>query len=154
MPTFTQSRQDQIEARAQHIERVIKPNIYAVGTLRQAQGRGMLVFADRGTYEAMARRFIERLSYLTYGKTHLERYNRHLPAAVTIEGLTTPKRLHLNILINKPDWKDEVEFEQHMVTEWNSLEWARRDFEIGARTGDCVRYSLKEGPDSLLFMTR
>jgi hypothetical protein len=142
-----------IEAWARHIEATIKPNIYAVGTLIQATFNGHMIQGNRDTYERMARHFVDRLSCLTYGKTNFERHGKRLPVAVTIEGLTG-KRRHLNFLINKPDWKDEVDFEQHMIDEWNILGWVRRDLYISHRTGDCVRYSLKEGPDSLLFTTR
>lgn len=153
MNTLSQSRQYQIEARARYIESAIRPNIYAVGTLVQAQYTGMWIPGDRDTYDKQARHFIDRLSYLTYGKTNFERHGKRLPAAVTIEGIAG-KRAHLNILLNKPNWKDEVEFEQYMIDEWNKLGWVRRDLFIEHRTGDCVRYSLKEGPDSLLFTTR
>lgn len=142
-----------IEAWARHIEANIKPNIYAVGTLVQAMFTGHMFQGERETYKRMADHFIDRLSYLTYGKTNFERHGKRLPVAVTLEGLKG-KRLHLNFLINKPEWKDEVDFEQHMIDEWNELGWVRRDLYVSHRTGDCVRYSLKEGSDSLLLITR
>lgn len=154
MTTFTQSRNDQIEARAQYIESEIKPNIYAVGTLVQGMYTGMWWDGNRDLYHSMASHFIDRLTVLTGGKNALKRFGKRLPSAVTIEGLNRGSRIHLNFLIHKPDWKDEVEFEQHMIDEWRLLEWGRRDFRIDHIEKDPIRYSLKFGPDSLLFITK
>lgn len=154
MRTYSQSHYDQINVRARHIEKVISPNVYAVGTLMQGQYTGMMMPGDRYTYEPVARQFIERLSRRIYGKTSYDRHRKLLPAAVTIEGKRKPTRYHLNFLIQRPEWKDMPEFQFLAIEEWNKLDWTRADFYVGPRTGDCVRYSLKEGPDSLLFITR
>jgi hypothetical protein len=149
-----------IEPYARAIEEHVDPNIFAVGTLQQARvtnhvyrGKKMSIRipGDRHRYEAEAWKFIKRLSKRIYGKAY-DRHKKLLPAAVTLEG-GVEKRFHLNLLIRHPDWMDEVDFEQAFLAEWNELHWSRPDVMVYPALPECVRYSLKEGPDSLLLIT-
>lgn len=144
-----------IEAAAQDIEQRIDPNIYAVCTLKQAVPCGnQLVRGDLVQYAVEAARFIRRLSKRVYGKSNYARTKKELPAAVTLEGDGNNRRFHFNVLIRKPDWISHADFKAVFIKEWSRMQWGRNDVYFEERYDDCVRYSLKEGANSLIYQTR
>jgi hypothetical protein len=148
-------KQAAIEAWARHIEAYVQPDMYGVGTLKQAIVNGnVMIKGDPYRYQEIAKQFIIRLSSRINGRTNFERHRTEIPAAVTLEGDGSIKRFHLNFLIKKPEWLSWVDFTSMFRIEWDRLDWSRDDLDLNARTGDCVRYSLKEGPDSLIYLNR
>lgn len=144
----------QREELAHWIEDRLKPDVYVVATLKQ----GIISTAGgylRGTEERYIHaweQFIHRLSHRIYRKAY-RRFGTLLPHAMMIEGgsnIVIHTRWHLNINIRRPDWVPFEDLETVFREEWAKIEWAMGDVYFNQRTGDCVGYSLKDGPEALL----
>ena len=125
------------------------------------------------TLHERAGQFIARLSKAIYGKTAYRRFKLTIPNALTLEGngngrscfwLSHEKdprslkergkvRYHFNILLRKPEWMPFDQLEEIIKNIWRSCDWTMPDINIEERTGDCVGYSLKEGPETLVTKT-
>ena len=160
------------------IDEKLKPNVYAVVTLKQAirapnfeQSRW--IRGTRSIFEDEVARFYCRLAKEIHGRSAWSRHKHKLiiPNAATIEGgalgvidgdwhssgfrssaiySVTQKRAHINILLRQPEKISFPAFSQRFTDVWRSMDWAMPDVYIEKRTGNCVSYSLKEGMDSLL----
>lgn len=146
------------------IEQRLNPNIYAVGTLKQgiqthAQGHFLghkYVFSEtwtKGTREIYAKEyneFIKRLSRI-YCKKAYKRHKRLFSNAATLEGGAEGMRYHINMMFRCPTSVSFSDFEKAVRKSWTDGAWMLSDIIIEKRTGDCVGYSLKTGPDALLL---
>ena len=133
----------------------ICPNVYVVGTLKQGigtYGSGFKTFihGDNFRYEEVYRQFVCRLSKRIYGKTNYKRWGKNIPNAGTLEG-GNHMRFHLNILLQRPDFINESEFEIVIQEEWAKLQWAMPDINIQTCGSGCIYYVLKEGEDRVFF---
>ena len=151
---FTSEQRRIQEAYASHIYEKVNPDIYAVCTLKQGIFTdNIYIPGDPARYAAEAKRFIRRLSRRVYGRNYA-RTKKEIPAAVTLENHKGEQRFHLNVMLRKPDWMSHNRFETAFTLEWMKMPWGRDDMKFGVRYADCVRYSLKEGSDSLVYLTR
>ena len=142
-----------VEAQARWIEEMIRPDIFAVPTLKKARRLDDgWEWGDRFIYDRAAATSLNNLSRTIF-KNAYRRFGKQIPVATTIEGNRFDMRYHLNFLIRKPDFMSFEDFEQAFRSEWSKNDWALPDLTFEERTGDCVRYALKEGPDSLLMLS-
>ena len=124
----------------------VKPNTYAVLTLKQSVYVNYLVKGDRIHYEKTFKSFIRGLTKRVYGCNN---YKKRLLYLCTLEGGDIG-RFHINLCIRRPDWLPLDDFRKMIADEWIKLEWAMPEIYVEDRYADCVGYSLKEGSDSLL----
>ena len=164
---------------AQWIDEKLQPNIYAVGTLKPRRNMWSgnsrsSIWGCEDRYEAACRQFLCRLTKTVYGKRHWRDNKTLLPCAATLEGNGEGRalrvrptsenhsglsgtqsgnrlvRYHLNLMFRRPDWITFEEFQCAIAEGWQKSPWAMPDIKIEQRLGDCVGYSLKEGPETLL----
>jgi hypothetical protein len=144
---------------AHWIEQNIQPNVYAVATLKQSivvENGALKIFVkgDREKYDLAAACTLNNLSRKIY-KNAYRRSGKIVPVATTFEGDGQIIRYHLNFLLSKPKWMPFDIFEKLFREEWSKNAWARPIAYFRERTGNCVLYSLKEGPEALLpYSTR
>lgn len=133
----------------------IQPNVFAVGTLKLGMGSfgcGFKTFiaGDDFRYEEVYRQFICRLSKRVYGKANYRRYGKKIPNAGTLEG-DSHMRYHLNLLLQRPDFISESEFNAMLSEEWSRLPWSLPDINIQPCSSPCIFYSIKDGVDRIFF---
>ena len=135
----------------------IRPNVYAVGHLERClwdSDLGLGRPASVEAYDDTAYRLLANVSKRLLGKSAYRKRpqeRRRLPNMVTLESFGD--RPHLNILIHKPERFSFEQLENALREEWGVLPWTNKltgSLWIQPRTGDCVRYALKEGYESLL----
>ena len=147
------------EREARWIEEKIAPNIYAVASLKQGfmrekNGEKLFFRGSSDTYDRATAATLNNLSRKIYGNAY-RRYGKQLAVATTLEGDGQLVRHHLNFLIRKPEHMAFGEFHLCFWEAWRENDWFMPEFTFEMRTGDCVRYALKEGPEALLpFSTR
>lgn len=175
MRSFTDTKH--IENYRDWIENELAPNVYAVATLKQAikvdhKGSAFSIPGDPHIYESGYDQFIRRLSSRVYGKAY-RRWGKIIPNAAMLEGSGVGHRLtnrshraslefmdniqgvgdgvryHLNINLRRPEWLPFEELRSSFTEEWERSDWAMPDVFLEERTGDCVAYSLKDGPQTL-----
>lgn len=149
------------------IDHNLSSNVYAVVNLKQGtsidfKGSVLWVKGDPYYYEAAYGQFIRRLSKRIYGKNCYRRskrvtkkykqpITRLIPNAFMLEGGPSKgTRYHLNIQLRRPEWLALDKLRSLFLEEWAKTPWAMSDVYFEERTGDCVGYSLKEGPETLL----
>lgn len=152
------------------IETNLRPDVYCVGTLKQAvkiwrNGSPIWVPLKEETIRQRASQFTARLSEALYGKTIYQRFKLLVPNAITLEGNGNGRsiqsafrskkkvRYHLNILLRKPESMAFDAFRRKINKVWRSCDWTMPDIKIMERSGKCVSYSLKDGPESLVTET-
>jgi hypothetical protein len=150
----------------------LKPNVYAVGTLMQRRqchqgAMSYLVRGNRDDYGKAYDQFIRRFSKSIYGPTNWKRHRELIPNLATLEGgewrsskgclrYVEPHanksgvRFHYNICLRRPDWIPFDEFAGELKRHWAEGDWMMPDCFVEERRGDCVSYSMKEGPESLM----
>lgn len=155
----------------------LRPNVYVTATVKQAMAchhgaSSFRVVGNRDRYAQSYDQFIRRLSIQVYGKSNWRKHRKLLPNAMTIEGGAHEQyrggryvkkkcllefqsgragvRYHLNICLRRPDWITFDKFQKKVQIEWSLNDWAMPDILIQESTGDCVGYSFKEGPESLV----
>lgn len=149
------------------------PNVYAVGTLKQRRqchdgAIAYQIVGNHDRYDQMYSQFIRRLSIATYGRKHWRRYRELLPNCASLEGGTISSfsrgrrhgpdphsakegvRFHINMCFRRPEWMPFDQFKAEVVRAWIGMDWALPDISVEISTSDCVGYSLKEGPQTLL----
>lgn len=138
-------------------DRIIQPNVYAVGHLHRSLWDSDLRLGRSGnfeTYDIEAYKLIANVTKRLLGKTAYRMRppsRKRLPNFVTLERMAD--RPHLNILIHKPDRFSFEQLEAAFREEWNNLTWTVKEpsaFWIEERSGGCVSYSFKEGNEALL----
>ena len=139
---------------ARWIEKDIRPNIYAVVTLKQLisveqNGFRVWISGERCIYDQAAAKTLGQISRSIFKSAH-RKFGKRLAVATTLEGDGEFVRYHLNFLIHRPDWLPFEDLKYLFLKHWLKNEWALEITYFEERTGDCVRYSLKEGLDSLL----
>jgi len=161
------------------IDQNVKPDVYVVATLKQRIfvnnfGSRYCILGTFDRYAAAYRQFICRLSKAVYGKRHWRRHKRLIPNAATLEGngyrpnsstslskksishlkatqsVGKEVHFHLNMMFRRPDHLSLEMFAALIKSIWLTSDWAWTDINIGQRTGDCVSYSCKEGPETIL----
>lgn len=135
----------------------IRPNVYVVAHLQRClwdQVNECNVYGSRQDYDAVAYGFIRDVSRSIRGKRAYDRSpmdKKRLPNLTTLElGWGSP---HLNICIHRPKWIRFDHFRDVMRSLWVKNPWAASGsaaFFCEERSGDCVGYSLKEGPGAVL----
>jgi hypothetical protein len=165
---------------AQWLEENVRPNVFAVATLKQSivssrHGSTHRVMGNPDRYCGAYRQSICQLSKRIYGNSNWRRHRRMIPSFMTLEGngcgrwinhstrslsflnATQPTgkkvRYHHNILFRRPDWIEANEFEGIFRSIWSKNEWALPDLFFEERDGNCVSYALKEGPETLDVMS-
>lgn len=176
MRSFTDTKH--IENYRNWLEHELAPNVYAVATLKQAikvdhKGSAFSIPGDPHIYESGYDQFIRRLSRRIYGRAY-RRYGKIIPNATTLEGSGAGHRLtnrrhrasltfmdsvqgvgdgvryHLNFMLRRPDWLPFEELRSCFMEVWHRSDWAMPDVFQEERTGDCIAYALKDGPQTLL----
>lgn len=146
------------EAAARWIYENVNPNIYAVCSVQQS------ILVDRAkdfSYLAGDTELFQKvgtaLRHNLSKKLHPNRYRKTkklVPMAGTLEGDGINRRYHLNLFIKRPGWCPYEDFRMIFLETWCKCDWATRSknaIYYAERKGDCVRYSLKEGSDTLLI---
>jgi hypothetical protein len=145
------------------IESGVRPDIYSVASLRQyvrsyALGYPTPVYGDYEKYLETCQQFQKRLSRVVYGDTICKRHKKLFPMFITLEGGYNGKRYHLNICVQTPENMDFEQFKLIFLKEWAKSDWAMPNVisnpynvTFEKRTGNCVRYSLKEGYERILI---
>jgi hypothetical protein len=155
-----------IKAYEGFIESGVRPDIYSVASLRQyvrsyALGYPTRIDGNEGEYRKACQQFQKRLSRVVYGDTICKRHKKLFPMFVTLEGGYNGKRYHLNICVQTPENMDFEQFKLIFLKEWAKSDWAmpnvigpkakQHNVRFEKRTGNCVRYSLKEGYERILI---
>jgi len=140
-------------AEAEAYERMVDPNVYAVGHLQRSLGgtRG-----SREIYENEAVRILARLTRRIYGDKAFRRRKpgtRLIKNLVSIESNGGP---HLNFMLHRPNRIDFPTFKQRLAEEWERSGWAQRSdrafyCEEREAGSSLVGYCAKEGVDALLL---
>lgn len=114
-----------------------------------------------------------RLSEALYGRKSRRRHKKMIPFFATLEGdaygkasvkectrkykngrpstLSKGMHYHINICLRRPDFIDELTFELICRELWSDIDWAKPGIYVAERTGDCVSYALKDGPEALFL---
>lgn len=134
------------------VEQNVRPDVYAVGTVKQGIwiDETAWIKGNAERYDQAVSKTLDSLNRRIFKNAH-KRFGKVIPIATTLEGDGGDTvRYHLNFLIQKPRWLSFEEFRDHFKVEWVKNPWAMPQLWIEERTGNCVRYSLKEGPEALL----
>lgn len=139
---------------AKWVEQKVQPNVYAVTTLKQSvvvelNGSKTFIRGDSNKFDLAVSTTLGNFDRRVL-KNAARRFGKVIPVATTLEGNGDTPLFHLNFLFHKPDWMPFPEFKGMFIDEWSTNSWARPILYFEERTGDCVRYSLKEGPGALL----
>ena len=182
MSSATLSRSRYVKAAAKWLDDNVNPNVFVVATLKQSvvtsyNGYSQRVMGNEDIYRGACRQALCRLSRDLYGTTEWKRHRRIVPNIPTLEGNGCGRRLsnvhsplsldfvnatrangkkvryHYNILLQRPDWIDLGNFETKFRKSWDENPWAMPDLFFEERSGDCVSYALKEGPEALDVMS-
>ena len=182
MSSATLSRSRYVKAAAEWLDHNVNPNVFVVATLKQSlvssyNGYSQRVTGNENIYNGACRQALCRFSRELYGTTAWKRYRRIVPNIPTLEGNGCGRRLsnvhsprslefvnatqsvgkkvrfHYNILLQRPDWIDLGNFEAKFRKSWTGNPWAMPDLFFEERSGDCVSYALKEGPEALDVMS-
>ncbi|HEY1124570.1 MAG TPA: hypothetical protein VGE65_02975 [Sphingobium sp.] len=161
------------------IDDSLKPDIYVVATVKQhifvhSHESRMRIVGDQDRYAAIYDQFICRLSKAVFGAKNWRRHKKRIANAATLEGngyrpvvdcgitkksvghlnrtqsVFPQVRYHLNMMFRRPAHLTFEQFEAIIYDVWMQSEWALADILIEERTGQCVAYSCKEGPETIL----
>lgn len=140
---------------ARHLDAMIKPNVAVTATLCQSRSYENTlgktwIKGDPILYEGILTGLVSRLSEKVLGNAH-KRFGKRIKAGGAVEGDGVIEAYHLHVFLHRPATISAEKFEIAIRNAWQQSPWLKPDLHIEEIHGNWVWYSVKRGPETLLF---